>query len=238
MAVEIPFRREFSFEYGRLEPVAPMIRRIVARNPSPLTFRGTGTYVVGHGEVAVIDPGPDLADHVEALLAGLAGEQVTQLLRPRRPLLADNPHRFKAAGSLADPLPEELGDRVVELLRWGLDRTVHPMVESARGNRVERTEWHRIVIFSEGLGQIAEKYLEKGSKVYLEGKLCTRKWQDQSGADRYSTEIHLTPYNGVLIFLDSRRDGDPAAATTTSDRRGGATGGTGGASNLDDEIPF
>ena len=107
-----------------------------------------------------------------------------------------------------------------------------------RGNRVERTEWHRIVIFSEGLGQIAEKYLEKGSKVYLEGKLCTRKWQDQSGADRYSTEIHLTPYNGVLIFLDSRRDSDPAAATTPSDRRGEATGGTGGASNLDDEIPF
>jgi glyoxylase-like metal-dependent hydrolase (beta-lactamase superfamily II) len=58
MAVEIPFRREFSFEYGRLEPVAPMIRRIVARNPSPFTFRGTGTYVVGRGEVAVIDPGP------------------------------------------------------------------------------------------------------------------------------------------------------------------------------------
>ena len=79
MAVEIPFRREFSFEYGRLEPVAPMIRRIVARNPSAFTFRGTGTYVVGHGEVAVIDPGPDLADHVEALLTGLAGEQVTQI---------------------------------------------------------------------------------------------------------------------------------------------------------------
>jgi glyoxylase-like metal-dependent hydrolase (beta-lactamase superfamily II) len=80
MTVEIPFRREFSFEYGRLQPVAPMIRRIVARNPSPFTFRGTGTYVVGHGEVAVIDPGPDLADHVEALLAGLAGEQVTHIL--------------------------------------------------------------------------------------------------------------------------------------------------------------
>ena len=80
MVVEIPFRREFSFEYGRLEPVAPMIRRIVARNPSPFTFRGTGTYVVGHGEVAVIDPGPDLAEHVEALLAGLAGEQVTHIL--------------------------------------------------------------------------------------------------------------------------------------------------------------
>ena len=58
MAVEIPFRREFSFEYGRLEPVAPNVRRIVARNPSPFTFRGTGTYVIGSGEVAVIDPGP------------------------------------------------------------------------------------------------------------------------------------------------------------------------------------
>ena len=80
MAVEIPFRREFTFEYGRLEPVAPGVRRIVARNPGPFTFRGTGTYVVGSGEVAVIDPGPDLAEHVEALLAGLSGERVTHIL--------------------------------------------------------------------------------------------------------------------------------------------------------------
>ena len=80
MAVDIPFRREFSFEYGRLEPVAPGVRRIVARNPSPFTFRGTGTYVIGSGEVAVIDPGPDLAEHVEALLAGLSGERVTHIL--------------------------------------------------------------------------------------------------------------------------------------------------------------
>ena len=80
MAVEIPFRREFSFEYGRLERVAPGIRRIVARNPGPFTFRGTGTYVVGDGEVAVIDPGPDLDEHVAALLAGLAGEQITHIL--------------------------------------------------------------------------------------------------------------------------------------------------------------
>ena len=105
-----------------------------------------------------------------------------------------------------------------------------------RGNRVERTEWHRIVIFSEGLGQIAEKYLQKGSKVYLEGKLCTRKWQGQSGADRYSNEIHLTPYNGVLIFLDGRRDGDHAAAASTADGRTGVVAGT--HSNLDDDIPF
>ena len=76
------------------------------------------------------------------------------------------------------------------------------------GERRERTEWHRVVIFNEGLGKIAERYLRKGAKVYLEGKLTTRKWQDQSGADRYSTEIHLTPFNGVLTFLDSRRDGE------------------------------
>lgn len=80
MAVEIPFRRDFAFAYGRLEPVAPGVRRIVANNPGPFTFRGTGTYVVGEGEVAVIDPGPDLAEHVAALLAGLAGERVTHIL--------------------------------------------------------------------------------------------------------------------------------------------------------------
>jgi glyoxylase-like metal-dependent hydrolase (beta-lactamase superfamily II) len=80
MAVEIPFRRDFAFEYGRLESVAPGIRRIVADNPGPFTFRGTGTYVVGEGEVAVIDPGPDLAEHVDALLAGLSSERVTHIL--------------------------------------------------------------------------------------------------------------------------------------------------------------
>jgi glyoxylase-like metal-dependent hydrolase (beta-lactamase superfamily II) len=80
MAVEIPFRREFAFEYGKLEPIAPGIRRIVAKNPSQFTFRGTGTYVVGEGEVAVIDPGPALAEHVEALLASLSGEQITHIL--------------------------------------------------------------------------------------------------------------------------------------------------------------
>jgi glyoxylase-like metal-dependent hydrolase (beta-lactamase superfamily II) len=80
MAVEIPFRRDFAFEYGRLEEVAPGIRRIVARNPGPFTFRGTGTYVIGEGQVAVIDPGPDLPEHIEALLMDLAGEEVTHIL--------------------------------------------------------------------------------------------------------------------------------------------------------------
>ena len=80
MAVDIPYRRELAFEYGRLEPVAPGVRRIVARNPGPFTFKGTGTYVVGEGEVAVIDPGPDLAEHIDALLASLADEAVTHIL--------------------------------------------------------------------------------------------------------------------------------------------------------------
>ena len=124
MAVEIPFRREFSFEYGRLERVAPGVRRIVARNPSPFTFRGTGTYVVGDGEVAVIDPGPDLDEHVAALLAGLSGEQVTHILiththRDHSPAAAAlkaatgastygfGPH---AGGKRGDPAVEEGGD--------------------------------------------------------------------------------------------------------------------------------
>ena len=79
-AVDIPYRREFAFEYGQLEPVAPGVRRIVARNPGPFTFRGTGTYVIGEGEVAVIDPGPDLDEHVAALIESLSGERVSHIL--------------------------------------------------------------------------------------------------------------------------------------------------------------
>src|SRR5947199_4385614 len=80
MPADIPFRREFAFEYGRLEPVAPGVRRIVANNPGPFTFKGTGTYVIGEGEVAVIDPGPDLTEHVAALLASLGDERITCIL--------------------------------------------------------------------------------------------------------------------------------------------------------------
>src|ERR1051326_2939330 len=80
MAVDIPFRREIAFEYGRLEPVAPGVRRIVARNPGPFTYKGTGTYVIGEGEVAVIDPGPELEEHIAALVTSLADEQVTHIL--------------------------------------------------------------------------------------------------------------------------------------------------------------
>ena len=75
------------------------------------------------------------------------------------------------------------------------------------GNRQERTEWHNVVIFNENLGRVAKSYLKKGSKVYLEGQIQTRKWTDQSGADRYSTEIVLQRFRGELVLLDSRGQG-------------------------------
>jgi single-strand DNA-binding protein len=80
------------------------------------------------------------------------------------------------------------------------------------GERRTRTEWHRVVIFNEGLGRIADQYLTKGAKVYVEGVLRTRKWQDTEGHDRSCTEIHLTPYNGTLTFLDPRKSGEGAPA--------------------------
>jgi glyoxylase-like metal-dependent hydrolase (beta-lactamase superfamily II) len=80
MATEIPFRRDIDIDYGAATTLTPLIRRVVARNPSPFTFKGTGTYIVGHGQVAVIDPGPDIAAHIDALLAALGGETITHVL--------------------------------------------------------------------------------------------------------------------------------------------------------------
>ncbi len=80
------------------------------------------------------------------------------------------------------------------------------------GERQEKTEWHRVVIFNERLVEVAEKYLRKGSKIYIEGQLQTRKWQDQSGQDKYSTEVVLNRFRGELTMLDSRRDSEGGAA--------------------------
>ena len=111
--------------------------------------------------------------------------------------------------------------------------------DKSTGERKERTEWHSVSILSEPLAKIAEQYLRKGSKVYIEGQLETRKWQDQSGTDRYSTEVVLRPYKGELTLLDKPGDGDRGGY---DDRQGGAPAGgapRGGApSELDDEIPF
>ena len=79
------------------------------------------------------------------------------------------------------------------------------------GNRQERTEWHNVVIFNENLGRVAKSYLKKGSKVYLEGQLQTRKWQDQSGNDKYTTEVVLQRFRGELVLLDSREGGGGGA---------------------------
>jgi len=136
--------------------------------------------------------------------------------------------------------------------------------DKASGERKERTEWHRVSILNEPLAKIAEQYLKKGSKVYIEGQLETRKWQDQSGAERYTTEVVLRPYRGELTLLDGREGGggggggggdggygdrsgaeDQEGGGTSGGYRGAAAGGgfggaaaVGGRSDLDDEIPF
>lgn len=115
------------------------------------------------------------------------------------------------------------------------------------GERRERTEWHSVAIFSEPLVRVAEQYLRKGSKVYIEGQLETRKWQDQSGNDRYSTEVVLRPFRSELTMLDGRNDnsGGGGGGGYQDDRSGGYGGNdggyggpSGGGSNMDDEIPF
>jgi single-strand DNA-binding protein len=93
------------------------------------------------------------------------------------------------------------------------------------GERKERTEWHRVVIFNEGLVRVAENYLKKGSKVYIEGQIETRKWQDQNGQDKYSTEIVLRPYRGELTMLDSRSGAGGGMGGGFDQQQGGGFGG-------------
>jgi single-strand DNA-binding protein len=124
------------------------------------------------------------------------------------------------------------------------------------GERKEKTEWHRVVIFNEGLCKVAESYLKKGAKVYIEGQLQTRKWQDQSGQDKYSTEIVLQGFNSTLTMLDGRGEGGGMGQGGGGGGRGGSdySGGGGGGNDynrqspasrnddfsrdMDDEIPF
>ncbi|GAB5387556.1 MAG: single-stranded DNA-binding protein [Alphaproteobacteria bacterium] len=131
------------------------------------------------------------------------------------------------------------------------------------GERKEKTEWHRVVLFNQGLIRVVEQYLKKGSKVYVEGQLETRKWQDQNGQDRYTTEVVLRNYGGTLTFLDSRAGGEGGGGYGGGSGGGGYSqsqgqgggygggqqgGGQGGGgyqqpaeppiNDLDDEIPF
>ena len=119
--------------------------------------------------------------------------------------------------------------------------------DKATGERREKTEWHRVVIFNEGLAKIAEQYLKKGSKIYLEGQLQTRKWEDQAGVEKYTTEVVLQGFNSALTMLDGRPGGEQSAS------HAGASGDFGQSSpmdsprrdtaksfsrDLDDEVPF
>jgi single-strand DNA-binding protein len=110
------------------------------------------------------------------------------------------------------------------------------------GEQQERTEWHRVVIFDDKLVEVAERFLQKGRKVFLEGELQTRKWQDQSGQDKYTTEVVLRRFRSQLVLLDSRGQGDSMSDSGQSYEPAGAPadgpdGGPGGG-DLDDEIPF
>ncbi|MCI2393700.1 single-stranded DNA-binding protein [Aliiroseovarius sediminis] len=114
------------------------------------------------------------------------------------------------------------------------------------GERREKTEWHSVAVFSEGLVRVCEQYLRKGSKVFVEGKLQTRKWQDQSGNDRYSTEVVLQGFGSTLTMLDGRGDGGGGGQSSSGNYGGGSQGGYGGGDpgpapaggGFDDEIPF
>ncbi|MDB5504300.1 MAG: single-strand binding protein [Tardiphaga sp.] len=132
--------------------------------------------------------------------------------------------------------------------------------DKATGERKEKTEWHRVVIFSEGLAKVAEQYLKKGAKVYIEGALQTRKWTDPQGVEKYSTEVVLQGFNSTLTMLDGRAGGgagagggdsyggdnggdfgssSPSSAPPRRVAAGSSAGGGGGrGSDMDDDIPF
>ncbi len=163
--------------------------------------------------------------------------------------MAGSVNKVILVGNLgADPEVRTMnnGNRVVNL-RLATNETWR---DKSSGERREKVEWHRVVIFNDNLGKIAEQYLRKGAKVYIEGQLQTRKWQDQGGQDKYSTEIVLQQYRGELTMLDGRSGGGEGGGGGGDDFGGGGGGGGsdngggggggfgGGGADIDDEIPF
>ncbi|MFK7792564.1 MAG: single-stranded DNA-binding protein [Devosiaceae bacterium] len=162
--------------------------------------------------------------------------------------MAGSVNKVILVGNLgADPDVKTMqsGDKLVNLSV----ATSETWRDKQSGERREKTEWHRVVIFNDNLGKVAEQYLRKGSKVYLEGSLQTRKWQDQNGQDRYSTEVVLQKYRGELTMLDGRNDREGGGGGQMG---GGYGAGSGGGqsmpqdrgpapsigSEMDDDIPF
>lgn len=116
--------------------------------------------------------------------------------------------------------------------------------DKSTGEKKEKTEWHRVVVFSEGLAKIVEQYLKKGSKVYLEGMLVTRKWQDKDGVDRYSTEVVLQGFKAALVMLDGKQGsgyqpgGEGPESSGYDQQYASGPNFGGGNTDFDDEIPF
>jgi len=140
--------------------------------------------------------------------------------------MASSVNKVILVGNLgADPEMRRLnsGDQIANLRI----ATSESWRDRQSGERKDRTEWHSVVIFNENLAKVADQYLKKGAKVYIEGALQTRKWQDQNGNDRYSTEIVLQKFRGELQLLDSRNDGNSNSNQSSSATR-----------DLDDEIPY
>jgi single-strand DNA-binding protein len=169
-------------------------------------------------------------------------------------MLPDRPLVILVGNLGADPESRSLqsGSKVVNLRI----ATSESWNDRGSGERKERTEWHRVVIYNERLGEVAEKYLKKGAKVYLEGALETRKWTDQSGQEKFTTEVVLRNFRGELTMLDGRSDGGgmsegggyrsaaprteraPRAGTPAPASTGASWDSGRGGGDLDDEIPF
>lgn len=151
MTTPIAFRRDFQFDYGRLESVTPLVRRVVARNPGPFTFKGTGTYIVGRGKLAIIDPGPDDQDHLHALLAGLSGERVTHILVT---------HTHIDHSPLSRALAKKTGARIyaygphpsysTDTGEAGGDRNFHPDDILRDGDKIAGENWSIEVLHTPG----------------------------------------------------------------------------------------
>lgn len=126
------------------------------------------------------------------------------------------------------------GDKIVNMSI----ATAETWKDKTTGEKKERTQWHRIVIFNQGLASIAERYLKKGSKVYIEGQLETRKWTDKDGQDKYSTEVVLRPFNGEIIMLSGKSVNGPPPASSADDYGTTKSKDQPAGGDFDDEIPF
>lgn len=149
----VPFVRDFEFEYGRADAVSPLIRRVIANNPSPFTFTGTGTYIVGHGEVAVIDPGPDRPEHLQALLKATEGEKITAILVTHNHAdhspLAGPLAKITGAPIYGASLARALGESL-DRLEEAHDDSFAPDVEVSIGSRIGGPDWSIVAIPTPG----------------------------------------------------------------------------------------